>query len=202
MVKHVAIALALMTSVAAAEAVDPGDYVETEVEPNPAFNMFGFRFSAGALPIEGSRTIVLAVGLGVEHPVFKKTRVFGEYEWLWLSRQDERDIYSVVPRPERHGNGHRTSLGLRRELLGKSMGGKVRLFVDGEIGANIALVDDNMSGVSFMPGGLAGLRFGYDAYSSSDDSPSRTFEIEMLVRMIVIEGGAGASVGMGMYWGN
>jgi len=202
MVKLVALVLVSLTAVASAEALQPDEYVEAEPEPNPAFNMFGFRFSAGALPIDGSHTVVLSVGLGVEHPVFKKTRVFGDYEWLWLSRVDERDINSVVPRPERHGNGHRTSLGLRRELVGKRLGSTVRMFIDGEVGANVALVNDNMTGVAFLPGALGGLRFGYDVYSRSDSSPSRTFEAEVLVRAIAIQHGAGALLGVGMFWGN
>jgi len=125
-----------------------------------------------------------------------------DYEWLWLSRVDERDINSVVPRPERHGNGHRTSLGLRRELVGKRLGSTVRMFIDGEVGANVALVNDNMTGVAFLPGALGGLRFGYDVYSRSDSSPSRTFEAEVLVRAIAIQHGAGALLGVGMFWGN
>ncbi len=174
-------------------------------DDNPAFNMFGFRMSAGALPLDGgSRTTVLSVGLGVEHPVFQKTRVrmFGEYEWLWMTWLDERAGDSVVIRPERHGNGHRASVGLRREVLAKNLSRSVRVFLDGEVGAAVALMNDNMHGASFVPSSLIGFRFGYDVYSREDESPSRTFEAEVLVRAIVIEGGAGAMMGMGMAWGN
>ena len=212
MVKLVALTLvalglvALTPTVAAAHPPPPNDYVESEpatvVDNDPAFNMFGFRMSAGALPLDGGRTTALSIGLGVEHPVFKKTRVFGEYEWLWLTWMDERALTSMVPRPERHGTGHRASLGLRRELLGKNLGRSVRVFIDGELGATFALVDDNMRGVSFVPGGLGGLRFGYDIYSRSDDSPSRTFEVELLARAVAIEGGVGGMMGLGMAWGN
>ncbi|HEX5063462.1 MAG TPA: hypothetical protein VFV99_28995 [Kofleriaceae bacterium] len=202
----VALGLVALTPVAAAHPPPPDDYVESEpapvVDTDPAFNMFGFRMSAGALPLDGGRTTALSIGLGVEHPVFKKTRVFGEYEWLWLTWMDDRALTSMAPRPERHGTGHRASLGLRRELLGKNLGRSVRVFIDGELGATFALVDDNMRGVSFVPGGLGGLRFGYDIYSRSDDSPSRTFEIELLARAVAIEGGVGGMMGLGMAWGN
>ena len=201
MVKLATLVLLALGGIDAAQPPDEDDYSTDEVEPNPAFNMFGFHFSAGALPIDG-RAIVIAVGLGVEHPVFKKTRVFGEYEWLWVNHAEERGFYSPVPRPERHGNGHRVSFGLRRELLGKRAGRASRMFFDGEIGVDVALVDDNMTGVAFLPGGLAGIRLGYDLYSGSDDSPSRTFEVAMLIRAIAIDGGAGASLGLGMVWGN
>jgi hypothetical protein len=201
MVKLIALALVSLTAVAAAqppERVDTDEYIE---EP-PAFNMFGFRLTGGALPIEGDRTTVLSVGLGVEHPVFKKLRMFGEYEWLWLTRVDERAEYSVVPRPERHGTGHRASFGIRRELLASKSSRKVRMFIDGELGACVALVNDNMSGAAFLPGGFAGLRLGYDVYTGSDRSPSRTFEAELLLRAISIGYGTGALFGVGMFWGN
>lgn len=203
MVKLVALTLMTLTAIAAASPPPPDDYVEAEtVETDPAFNMFGFRMGAGALPLDGIRTTVLSIGLGVEHPVFKKTRVFGEYEWLWLSWLDERAATSMVPRPEHTGTGHRASFGVRRELLGKNLGRTVRTFIDAELGAGFALVNDNMYGVTFVPSGLGGLRFGYDVYSRSDDSPSRTFEIELMFRAIVIDHGAGGMAGLGMAWGN
>jgi hypothetical protein len=200
----VAIALVALRTVALAHPAEPIDEVEeTSVEDDsPAFNMFGFRMTAGALPLDGDRATVMSIGLGVEHPVFKKTRVFGEYEWLWLTWLDERAMDSVAVRPERHGNGHRVWTGLRRELIAKNIGRNVRLFVDGELGGGAALVDDNMHGVALVPAGLGGLRFGYDIYSGVDSSPSRTFEVELLVRAVVIGDGAGALVGIGMLWGN
>jgi hypothetical protein len=194
MVKIALLALLAMTATARAD--------DEEVDPSPAFNMFGFRMSAGGLPLEGGRTIVLSLGLAVEHPVFKKTRMFGEYEWLWVSWIGERALDTGASRPDRHGTGHRASFGLRRELLGKNMSRSVRMFVDGELGGNVALINDNMTDMTFAPGGLVGMRLGYDVYSNEDDSPSRTFEAEILIRMIVVEHGAGALTGIGLHWGN
>ena len=159
-----------------------------------AFNMFGFRMGVGALPIEGGDTLTVSLGLGVEHPVFKKTRVFGEYEWLWLTERDPR-------MPPHHGNGHRASLGLRRELLGKGKR-QLRVYLDGELGGGLALTNDTMLGVALMPDFFAGLRGGWDLYSRADDSPSRTFELELLLRAIVIREGVGMMLGVGMLWGN
>jgi hypothetical protein len=200
MVKLTALALVALTAAAHAS---PPDYVEEpDVEDEPAFNMLGFRFAAGAVPRDGGRSSVLSLGLGVEHPVFGKTRMFGEYEWLWLAHYDERAMDSVVVRPERRASGHRASLGLRRELLAKTPGSSVRLFIDVELGAGLALVDDNMTGFELAPAGIAGLRVGYDIYSRSDESPSRTFEAEMLFRALFVEGGVGGMAGIGILWGN
>jgi len=187
----------------AAETVEPA-VIDATVEPSdePVFNMLGFRASIGALPLDGMRTTSVSLGLGVEHPVFRSTRVFGEYEWLWLFAVSERAMDTVAARPERHGNGHRASLGLRRELVGKGLGRTVRMFLDGELGAGMALVNDNMYGVQLLPNALVGLRFGYDVYSRSDDSPSRTFEAELLVRAIAVGDGIGMMFGVGLLWGN
>lgn len=199
--KLVALALVAFTAVAVASPPDEDAYIEETVD-NPAFNMFGFRMSLGALPIDGVRTRTLSVGLGVEHPVFTKTRVFGEYEWLWLATEHARAMDSVGIRTERHATGHRASLGLRRELVGMSFGRSVRMFLDGELGGGLALADDNLAGLEVIPAGFVGARFGYDMYSRSDESPSRTFELELLVRAIAISDGVGVLTGVGMMWGN
>lgn len=177
-------------------------------EESPSFNMFGFTFAAGGLPIDGTDTLAMSIGLSVEHPVFKRTRVVGEYDALWLINRDLTSAMraaasdTMVPRPEAHGTGHRTSLALRRELFGTGRR-NARVFVDGELGGMLALVDQTSTGAQLVPGGFAGVRVGYDLYSRRDDSPSRTFEIGFLLRMIVLpEGHAGMTFGLGMFWGN
>lgn len=167
-------------------------------------DLFGFRIGIGALPLSG-RTTTASIGLGglgVEHPVFAKTRVFGEYEWLWLIPEDTRAMTGGVLRPERHGSGHRATVGLRRELLAKRVGRNVRMFVDGELGGGLALANDNLRGAQRLPAGEIGARLGYDMYSSNDDSPSRTFEVEILLRAVAVREGVGMMMGMGMLWGN
>lgn len=175
--------LVALTATAAAESDDE--------DTSPAFNMFGFDVSVGGLPVNGMDTTVVALGLSVEHPAFTRTRVLGEYSWLWLQQRDA----------DEHGSGHRTALGLRRELIGKG-GGSKRAFLDGELGASVALVNDTMTGVSVLPGVFTGLRVGYDLYSRRDDSPSRTFESAILLRATALQDGFGVSVGLGMFWGN
>lgn len=211
MVRHLLIVLAaLATHVPDAadarppdEDYEPPPEIETQLADDaPAFNMFGFDMAIGVLPVDGHATVAMSIGLAVEHPVFRKTRVFGEYDWLWLSRRDDpRALEAMAPRPERHASGHRGGLGLRRELVAKS-GRTVRFFVDGELGANVTLANDNMDGMQFAPAVFTGLRTGYDLYSRRDESPSRTFETALYLRAIAVRDGVGFTFGVGMYWGN
>lgn len=199
MVKTIIFMLAA-TTVVHARPVDVDSYDDEVDDDEPAFNMLGFRFGFGALPRDGGRMTTLSIGLGVEHPVFDRTRVFGEYEWLWFSHHSEREM-DVGIRLERGGTGHRSTIGLRRELLAKGFG-RMRMFVDVELGGGLAVASDHRTGLELVPAGVAGLRFGYDLYSRSDDSPSRTFETELLFRAIAVEDGIGAMLGAGMLWGN
>jgi hypothetical protein len=204
----IVLVMSIVTSVAAlgggvATASSPDDdYDHGGDDGNPAFNMLGFRMNIGALPVDGARATTFGLGVGVEHPSFGKTRVFGEAEWLWLMHHGEREMDSVAVRPERHGNGHRAIAGLRRELVAKNAARSVRLFIDAELGGGLALTNDNAVGFTAVPTGLAGLRFGYDLYSRADASPSQTFEAELLVRAVAVPDGIGFMAGVGMAWGN
>jgi hypothetical protein len=213
MVKHSLVVLfahaALAAPLALAERVAddvPEEEVEV-VEDDPAFNMFGFNMfgfdmALGPLPIDGAPALAMSIGLSVEHPVFRKTRVFGEYAWVWLlPRGEERMGDDMTIRPEHHASGHRAGLGLRRELTAKGAR-STRFFVDGELGGTVTLANDNMEGVRVMPAVFTGLRLGYDLYSRKDDSPSRTFETAFLIRAIGVRDGVGMTFGVGMYWGN
>lgn len=196
MVKLTLVAVVLAATTAVAQAQESGG------DDSPAFNMLDMRFGIGGLPIAGERETTVSLGLGVEHPVFTKTRVFGEYEWMWLFQgpSTRTDMLNPPP-PERHGTGQRAVLGLRRELLGKG-GHSIRAFLDGELGGGLALTNDNMNGFAALPTGFAGLRAGYDVYSRVDNSPSRTFEFELLYRFIAVPDGFGMMFGIGMAWGN
>lgn len=217
MVKH-ALALSTLVLGSLTALVDarppppPDDYdryppppppVETvvDVDDAPSFNMFGFNMGVGAVPVDGANTLAMSLGLALEHPVFTKTRVAAEYDWLWLIRRSERDYTGDAPRPDRHATGHRAGLALRRELLAKG-GRSARVFIDGELGGSIALTNDNMTGVALTPGVFTGLRLGYDIYTRRDTSPSRMFETAILVRALAVADGIGISMGIGMYWGN
>jgi len=143
--------------------------------------------SMGALPTETTMIRARSLGLSVEHPVFQRVRVLAGYEWLWLGE----------------ANGHRTTLGLRREVFGRGRYHS-RVFVDGELGASYALVsgDERMAGVHDVPAAFAGMRMGYDLYTDRDESPSRTFELALGTRLLVVEHGVGFALGLAVAWGN
>lgn len=189
MVKHLALVLVLLSCPTA--FADDGD------DDDVGFNMLGARVGFGSMPIYGASTLAVSLGLGVEHPVFPRTRVFGEYDWVWLSTAPG----PMDSAPEHHGSGHRAVAGLRRELIGKG-GQSMRAFVDGEVGGGLMIANDSMMGVALVPTGFVGIRLGYDIYSRHDDSPSRTFEIEILTRVLMVPDGVGFLTGFGMAWGN
>jgi hypothetical protein len=193
MVKNILLTAILLSSTSAlAQEADDDD---------PGFNMLETRFAFGSMPIaDGASSLTVSLGLGVEHPVFKRTRVFGEYEWLWLS-SPPRDPALMTSEPEHDGSGHRAVLGLRRELVGKGSYA-MHMFVDGEVGGGLGIVNDSMFGLRVLPTGFAGVRFGWDLYSHKDDSPSRTFEMNILVRVLAVSDGVGVLTGIGMAWGS
>ena len=191
MVRVIAIVVVL-ASVADANPVR----IAEQVEDPPEHSLLGFRIGLGKLPVDGSPHIAMSLGLGVEHRVFGRWRVFGEYEWLWLERSVPKAIEMA---PEPHGDGQRLQLGVRHVLVDKRLS-DIRLFIDGEAGGGLALVSDSAAGVRVMPDGFAGLRFGYDLYTPRDTSSSNTFEAEFLLRAIAFAGGAGAMFGIGMGW--
>jgi hypothetical protein len=193
MVKNLVLTAILLSSTSAlAQEVDDDD---------PGFNMLETRFAFGTMPIhDGASSLTVSLGLGVEHPVFKRTRVFGEYEWLWLASTPV-DPALMASEPEHNGSGHRAVLGLRRELVGKGSHA-MHLFVDGEVGGGLGIVDDSMFGMRMLPTGFVGMRAGWDIYSHKDDSPSRTFEMNLLVRVLAVSDGVGVMTGIGMAWGS
>jgi hypothetical protein len=197
MVKNVLLTAILLSSTTAfaqeADDDDDGD--------DAGFNMLETRIGFGTMPIgDGASSLTVSLGLGVEHPVFKRTRVFGEYEWLWLASTPV-DPALMASEPEHNGSGHRAVLGLRRELVGKGSYA-MHMFVDGEVGGGLGIVDDSMFGMRMLPTGFVGMRAGWDIYSHKDDSPSRTFEMNLLVRVLAVSDGVGVMTGIGMAWGS
>ena len=67
-------------------------FAEEEEEDDAGFNMLGVRFGFGSMPIEGASTLTVSLGLGVEHPVFKRTRVFAEYDITGLLGQAAHEL--------------------------------------------------------------------------------------------------------------
>lgn len=213
MVKHLSLALVALASLASLGDAGPvtppfderdDDLAVTEADDDsPAFNMLGFQFASGELPIGSAHTLALSLGLTIEHPVWPKLRVVGEYDALWLVHRPTRDAdaTSMVLPPDRHTSGHRAGLAVRRELFGRG-NSSARSFLDGELGASLALATDNFAGPQLVPAVFTGLRAGFDFYSPDDDSASRTLEVAMLLRAIAVSSGVGLALGVGLHWGN
>jgi hypothetical protein len=179
-----------------------GNSADTSDDDSPAFNMFGFSFGIGMLPVDGSSMLATSLGVALEHPVFRRTRIAAEYDWLWLSSPDaSRMPVGAAGHAEHHATGHRATLGLRRELKA-SGSSSIRLFLDGELGATVALAHHSMTGVELIPGAYVGVRAGADMYTSRDASASRTLETAVFMRALAVPGGIGFTVGFGMFWGN
>jgi hypothetical protein len=188
MVKTIALVILASTGLAAAD------------EPAPAHNKLGFRIGFGTLT-EKTKLHTFSLGLQIEHPVFTTTRVFAEYELMWLGEAE-----SMSPATDGMPyNGHRSSLGIRSELLGTSFGRDgVHLYIDAEIGGGLGVVSDDISGVQVLPHAFVGVRGGYDfLWGGKHAGSSRVFEAELLARAFRMpDGGRAVLFGVGMLWGD
>lgn len=180
MVKALAIVLAL-TSVAHADDDGYDDGPPT---------LLGFRLGGGRLPIEHEAMTTLGIALDIDHPIASRWHAFAEYEYLWLDHDDGA---------MQHGNGHRVLAGIRHSLIQRSEH-SMRSYADVEAGGGMSIVDDSVVGTRSLGTGFAGLRIGFDF--EHDDSPSRIFETEIVLRAVFVPDGSGVMAGLGMQWGN
>ena len=182
MVRYLAIPLVLAALATPVHADDDDAKAGQPAHDDAAFNMLSLDTSLGAVQAERMSSI----GIAVEHPVWRTLRVVAGYDWVWLG----------------DGSGHRTTLGVRRELIGMS-NYHSHGFIDGELGASLAmLTPPEMGGVELLPAGFVGVRFGWDLYSGRDESPSQMFETAIAVRVLALERGAGVTGGLTFAWGN
>lgn len=159
----------------------------------------GFRAGVGALPIATREARTTSLTLGVEHPTFGRTRLFGEAEWLWFGEWNEERA-ARMNLAQVHGIGQRATVGLRRALAVKSMDDVVRVFLDAELGGGAMVTSEDRMGIAAVPIGIFGLRLGYDFRNG--DSSSRVFEAEFMVRGVIVPTGYGLMFGVGMSWGD
>ncbi len=159
----------------------------------------GFRVGYGPMSFAHRSVSATSIEIGVEHPVFGNTRVFGEWEWMWLSERDP-DQAMAIGREPTHGSGQRVSAGLRHALIAKSHH-EMAWYLDGELGGGAMLASEDTLGTHAVPTGIVGMRLGFDFRNG--DSTSRVFETEILVRALVTpRDGTGLLVGVGMLWGD
>lgn len=214
MVKPLAV-LALLPAIAAADPIieyakPPPDADVLWLQPPPppppeeakppAHNKLGFRIGFGRLHAFDRRLSTTSLGLEIEHPVFEHVRVFADYEWMWFG-----DRTPMSPATEgQPGTGHRTSIGMRAELIGGTIQQHVHFYIDGEVGGGLGVLSDDVSGVQVLPHAFAGLRAGYTfLWGNENRHSSRTFEAELIARALRMPDGAtGAMFGIGMLWGD
>jgi hypothetical protein len=152
--------------------------------------LLGFRFAGGRLPIEHEPMTTLGIALDIDHPMTRTWHAFAEYEYLWLDRDDTT---------MQHGNGHRVLAGIRHSLVQKGEE-HMRSYIDVEGGGGMTIALDSVLGTRSLGTGFAGLRAGFDFFA--DDSPSRVFETELVIRAVFVPDGSGIMAGLGMQWGN
>ncbi len=165
----------------------------TASEPRDDRNLFGFRIGLGMLPLDHESVTTASIGLGVEHPVWRSWRVFGDYEWLWLVRSHTDTMPGV------QGDGQRVLVGVRYTLADKQLFRELAVYVDGELGGGFALVHDDLAGVHALPSALAGLRVGWKL-AGHRTSESKELDSELVVRAVAIPGGLGMMGGVGFLW--
>jgi hypothetical protein len=156
--------------------------------------ILGYHLAAGMVPLDHQATSTVQMGLGVEHQITPRMRLFGEYEWIWMFRNQ-----SDAAREE-HGDGQRAQVGIRRRFAWKSWH-ELTFFADGELGGGFMLANDNMTGVHAVPHGFIGARFGYDFHASRERKAlSSTLTCELMVRAIAVPDGIGMAAGIGVAW--
>ncbi len=176
------VVVALLAGVAHADDVDP------------AHNKLGMQIEFGWLPLADQRIGAIGLGLGVDHPVFGATRMFAEYEWLFVS-----DIPDDGTMPTTNGTGHRVHLGVRRMVASKRVE-SVRFHADVEGGGGLGMYD-HAAGVEVVPHGFVGLRAGYTVYSPSSRA-AHTFDVAVCFRATAVERGVGFGGGIAIAWGD
>jgi hypothetical protein len=188
-------ALALLLVLARAAHAEPLEANDVDPPPPVPQTKLGFRIGFGRTPLADQPLASAQVAIGVEHAVFGKLRVLGEYEWLWLSDvPDDPGMSSTFV-----GSGHRAHVGLRRAFAGMRRS-IIRFYADVEAGGGLGIYDAP-NGSAVMPHGFIGLRGGYQVTKRRAES-SRVLETELHVRAIVVEHGVGVGGGLGFYWGD
>lgn len=170
------------------------DVIADAEEPAPITKL-GFRIGFSRIPLADTPLAAAQLGIGVEHPVFGELRVFGEYEWLWLSEvpEDPQMPSSFA------GAGHRTHLGVRRTFASKRLA-IIRFYADVETGGGLGLYDAP-AGPQIVPHAFVGLRGGYQI-TKRRARAARQLETELHFRVLAVEHGVGFGGGLGFYWGD
>ena len=159
--------------------------------PDPTTKL-GFRIGFGRMPLDETLDWS-GLTLAVEHAVFGKLRMLAEYDYLWLATATDDPAMPFT------STGHRTNVGFRLAFATKDYD-KLKFYGDVEVGGGLGLYDAP-TGAAFVPHGFVGMHFGY-AIVDRRPRASRTFEVEVNIRALVVEHGMGLGCGFGFYWGD
>ncbi len=182
---------------------DPPTSASDDTDDDAMPSMLGFRFGGGTAELPHGPVFEMGLGIGVEHHLFGRWRLGGEYEYLFLS--DDTELMAGNERAQTSvGRGHRAHVLLRRRMLeSRWIQGRIRFFADAELGGGMLLASVPSETI-VAPHAFVGVRAGYDISSLGDSRGSRIWESEILVRAIANrrDGTVGWMFGIGMNWGD
>ena len=179
MVKTVAVLLALCAAARADDGLSDGPPT-----------LLGVRIAGGRLPVFHEKMGTFSLGLDLDHPITSRLHGFGEYEYVWLAH-DEPTM--------QHGTAQRVLAGLRATVTQKREH-NLRSYIDLEGGGGMTIASDTAMGTRALQTGFVGARAGFDFLA--DDSPSRVWEIDLVVRAMFVPDGTGLMGGIDMQWGD
>jgi hypothetical protein len=160
-----------------------------------ADNLLGTRVGYGSIPVGDQPMTTMSLAVTFDHPIAGRWRIAAEYEYLWIGERDF-DAHEENGVASLSDSGHRAHLGMRRRVLERQWAdGQVELFLDGEAGGGVMLVDRE-HGALALPHAFVGLRAGLAL-----DMETR-WEYELFVRGLGLSDGPGVLFGIGLVWGD
>jgi hypothetical protein len=167
-------------------------------DPPTHDRLLGMRIAGGLMPYDGRELLHMSLGVVAEYRVYQLLRVTAEYEYLLLDEYEDSTKVS-------DGTGHRASVVVRHALArSRLLDGKVRFWLDGEIGGGFLLASEAMAGRIAEPQAIAGIRLGYDFVKfHADTRASKVWEPDFQFRIYATpHQELGFSFGVETSWGD
>jgi hypothetical protein len=187
----VAAIVAVARPVAASEiATDPPPSTPASPTP-PRARSLAVRFGMATTQHADRDRMIMLWGLGAGLELADRVQAIAEYEW-WI-------LHGTQP-SDAHGRGHAARVGIHLMLREKTFGEAGRIYCGIEPAIGAGFVYDSELGAGVLPHAIAGLRLGYELWTS-EPSPSKMFGAHLLFRALVTRGDVGFAFGLGMEWG-
>lgn len=147
-------------------------------DPPTHDRLLGMRIAGGLMPYDDRELFHMSLGVVAEYRVYHLLRLTAEYEYLLFSQYE--DTTRVAD-----GTGHRASVVARHALArSRLLDGKVRFWLDGELGGGFLLARESMAGTIAKPQAIAGIRLGYDFVKFREDTrASKVWEPDFQFRV-------------------